>query len=232
MNTTKLLIIGVLAGTLGLVGCGDSGTTGGTGGDAGSGGSGGSGGTEPPPPACDSGPLTETDDTMTGEGALACVATLPFGLTIKLAATPTAPIQEGSNDFDLQVEIAIDAETVNTVVDLAQEVTLNSSVSTVNATEGDSDPTPFDVVDAAVPCTLALVEDQAAVMVTTISSNSWTLDDGGALTLTLETVTQLVEALGIPVVLTTEDDVPSPGDEPSCTFVDGVKPSVSFPIAL
>jgi hypothetical protein len=215
------MVIGVLAGTLGLVGCGDDSTTG-AGGTAGTG---GSGGTEPPPPACDPGPLTETADTRIGEGALACVATIPFDLTIKLAATPKAAISNGSNDFDLQVEVAIDATTVNTVVDLAQEVTVTSSVSTVNATAGDSGATPFDVVDAAVPCTLALVRDQDAVMVTTISANSWTLDDGDTLTLTLEALTELVEAVGLPVELTTE------GDEPSCTFVDGVMPSVSFTIA-
>jgi len=221
MRITKLMVIGVLAGTLGLVGCGGDSSTAGTGGTGGTAGGGGSGGTEPPPPACDSGPLTETADTMVGEGALACVATLPFDLTIKLAATPKAAIAEGANDFDLQVEVTIDATTVNTVVGLAQEVTVNSSISTVNATAGDSDPTPFDVVDAVVPCTLALVRDQDATMVTTISANSWTLDDGGTLTLTLEAVTQLVNAVGIDVELTTE------GDEPSCDFV-GDKPSVSF----
>lgn len=226
MRITKLVVIGVLAGTLGLVGCGDDSSTGGggTGGSAGAGGSGGSGGSEPAP-ACDAGPLTSTDGTVIGEGALACVATLPFDLTIKLAATPTAAIAAGSNEFDLQVEVTIDADTVNTVVDLADEVTVNSSISTVNATAGDSDPTPFDVVDTAVPCTLALVRDQAATMVTTISANSWTLDDGGTLTLTLEAVAQLVEALGLPVELTTE------GAEASCQFV-GDMPSVSFSLPL
>jgi hypothetical protein len=161
---------------------------------------------------------------MIGEAALACMETIPFGLIIKLAATPKAAIQEGSNEFDLQVEVAVDADTVNSVVDLAQGLTVNSSVSTVNATEGDSDPTPFDVVDAAVPCTLAFVRDQAAVTVTTISASSWTLDDGGTLTLTLEAFTELVVALGIPVELTTE------GADPSCTFVDGVMPSVQFTV--
>jgi hypothetical protein len=226
MRISKLMVIGVLAGTLGLVGCGDDGSTG-TGGTPGTGGTAGGGGTggSEPAPACDSGPLTSTDGTMIGEAALACVATLPFDLTIKLAATPKAAIAAGANDFDLQVEIAIDATTVNTVVALAQEVTVTSSVSTVNATAGDSGATPFDVVDAAVPCTLALVRDQDAVMVTTISANSWTLDDGDTLTLTLEALTELVEAVGLPVELTTE------GDEPSCTFVDGVMPSVSFMIA-
>ncbi len=219
---SKLFLLAVLSGTLGLVGCGDDATTpaGGSGGTAGTGGTGGS----EPPAACDAGPLTTTEDTVIGEGELACVATLPFGLTIKLAATPKAPIENGTNEFDLQVEVAIDAETVNSVVDLAQEVTVNSSITTINATAGDSDPTPFDLEDAAVPCTLALVRDEAAVMVTTVDASSWTLDDGGTLTLTFEALTELVEAVSIPVELSTE------GDEPSCTFV-GDKPAVSFSIA-
>lgn len=213
MRISKLMVIAVLTGTLGLVGCGDdSSTTGG----------GGAGGSEPLA-ACDAGPLTTTADTLIGEGELACFATLPFGLTLKLAATPTAPIQAGTNEFDLQVEVAIDAETVNSVVDLAQEVTVTSSISTINATAGDSDPTAFDLDDGSVPCTLALVRDQAAVMVTTIEANSWTLDDGGTLTLTLEALTEMVEAIGIPVDLSTE------GAEPSCNFV-GDMPTVSFSV--
>lgn len=213
MRITKLVVIAVLAGTLGLVGCDSDSSEGG-------GGTGGTGGSEALP-ACDAGPLTSNDATEIGTGALDCVATLPFGLDLKLAATPKGAIAAGANDFDLQVEISIDAETVNSVVDLAQEVTVTSSITSVNATAGDSDPTPFDVVDGAVPCTLALVRDQAAVMVTTISSNEWTLDDGDTLTLTVEAVTEVVEALGLPVELTTE------GDEPSCVFV-GDMPSVSF----
>ncbi len=227
MRISKLMVIAVLTGTLGLVGCGDDSSTtpdGGSGGTAGSGGGGGGGaGGSEPLSACDAGPLTTTADTMIGEGALDCVQTIPFGLIITLAATPTAPIQAGANEFDLQVEVAIDAETVNSVLGFAQEVVINSSVSTINATAGDSNSTPFDLDDGSVPCSLAFVRDEAAVMVTTIEANSWTLDDGGTLTLTFEALTELVEALGLPVELSTE------GDEPSCNFV-GDMPTVSFSV--
>ncbi len=43
-------------------------------------------------------------------------------------------------------------------------------------------------------------------------------------TLTLEALTEVVEALGLPVELSTEG-----GDEASCTF-DGDMPSVSFSV--
>jgi len=226
MRTSKLVVMAVLTGTLGLVGCGDdASTTDGTGGTAGTGGSGGEGGVggSEPPAACGAGPLMMTADTMVGEGALDCEQIIPFGLVIRLAATPTAPVQAGANEFDLQVEVAIDAETVNTVVGLAEEITITSSVSTINATAGDSDPTPFDLDDGSVPCSLSFVRDEAAVMVTTIETNSWTLDDGDTLTLTFEALTELVEAVGQLVELSTE------GAEPSCNFV-GDLPSVSFSV--
>ncbi len=222
----KILLISVLAGTLGLVGCSDSG---GNGGSAGSGGTPGTGGTagdggggnggEVPVEACSDGPLAETGET--GSGDLACVATLPFDITVSFNATPTADLQEGENTFDLQIEVAIDAATVNTVVDLASEVTVLSDSASIDATAGDSDPTPVDVVDEGVPCSLAFERDMDAVIVSTVSQGTWTLDDGATLELTLSDITQEVEALGIPVTLTTE------GDEPSCEWT-GDLPSVSF----
>lgn len=222
----KLVLIGVLTGTLGLIGCGGdsaeagTGGTGGTGGSGGSGGSGGTGGTGGgSATACSDGPLAETGQTGTAD--LACVATLPFDLTVRFNATPTAELQAGENTFDLQVEVAIAADTVNTVIDLAQEVTVNGATATIDATAGDSDPTPVDVIDEGVPCTLTFERDTDAVIVTTVSQGSWTLDDGATLELTLEALTQEVEALGLPVTLTTE------GSEPSCQFVSDL-PTVQF----
>ena len=223
MRMTKLMVLGVLAGTLGLVGCGDSATSGGTAGSGGSGGSGGQGGSGggEPLPACSEGPLAETGQT--GSGALSCVATLPFDLTLSFNATPVNPLQQGSNNFDLQIEVVIDAATVNEVLDLAPGVVADVAavMGTVNATMGDNNPTPVDIVDQGVPCALAFQRDTPAVVVTTVSQGSWTLDNGGTLELTLGAITQEVVALGIPVTLTTE------GDDPSCQFV-GAPPSVQF----
>jgi hypothetical protein len=213
------MMMGVLAATLGLVGCGSSSSnTGGSGGQGGSGGSGGSGGT-PMLSACSSGPLAETGET--GSAALACVATLPFDLTLSFNATPVNPVQVGENEFVLQVEVAIDAATVNTVVDLAQVVDVLGVFGTVSATADGSALPSADVVDEGVPCSLMFVRDEDAVIVTSVTNATWTLGAGETLELTLGSITQEVEALGLPVTLTTE------GAEPSCTFVD-VPPSVQF----
>jgi len=216
MKFMRLVLIGMLAGALGLVGCGDDATSDvGTGGTAGSGGTGGS----EPLEACSEGPLAETGQT--GTGALACVATLPFDLSLRFNATPREPLQAGANTFDLQIEVAIDADTVDTVIGLAPGADVTSVEGTIDATVGDSDPTPVVVNDEGVPCLLTFEESAPAVIVTTVSEGTWNLDDGGTLELTLGAVTQAVTALNIPVVLTTE------GDEPSCEFV-GNLPSVQF----
>lgn len=224
MRVSKLMVVAVLTGTLGLIGCGDDSTSSaGSGGTAGSGGMGGDGGTGGTPEACSEGPMAETDETETGTGQLACVATLPFDLTVSFNATPVNALQVGENEFELQIEVAIDADTVNTVVGLALGATVLGVEGTLNATMGDSDPTPVVAADEDVPCELEFVEDQDAVVVTTVSQGTWTLDEGSTLELTLEALTQLVEAVGLPVTLTTE------GEEPTCEFV-GDMPSVQFTI--
>ena len=222
MRISKLMTIAVLTGTLGLLGCGeDSSTTpsGGSGGTAGSGGEGGGGGMQMLT-ACSEGPLAGTGETATA--SLACVATLPFDISVSLNATPTAPLQAGANTFELQLEVAIDAATVNSVIDLASEVNVTDVRSTINATLGDLDPTPVETIDQGVPCTLTFERDTDAVIVTTVSEGTWNLDDGGTLELTLDSLTQAVEALGLPVVLTTEG-----GADATCQF-DGAMPSVQF----
>ena len=224
MRISKLMVIAVLTGTLGLVGCGDDSSTtpDGTGGTAGSGGSGGEGGAGGMQmlTACSEGPLAETGQT--GTAALACVATLPFDISVSFNATPTAPLQAGANTFELQLAVAIDADTVNSVIDLASSVDVTDVRSTIDATLGDSDPTPVETVDQGVPCTLTFEADTDAVIVTTVSEGTWNLDEGGTLELTLDSLTQAVEALGLPVVLTTEG-----GTDATCQFV-GDMPSVQF----
>lgn len=224
MRTSKLFVIAVLTGTLGLVGCGDDSSTtpDGTGGTAGSGGEGGAGGMQMLE-ACSEGPLADTGQTATG--SLACVATLPFDISVSFNATPTAALQMGANTFGLQVEVAIDADTVNEVIGLAAGVDVTDARATIDATLGDSAPTPVEVVDEGVPCSLTFVADTDAVIVTTVSEGTWNLDEGGTLELTLDSLTQAVEALGLPVVLTTE------GAEPTCEFV-GDMPSVQFSLPM
>jgi hypothetical protein len=219
----KLVLMSALVGTLGLVGCGDDTVETGTGGSgtggSGTGGTAGNGGGGTPADVCSMGPLAETGQTASGE--LSCVATLPFDLTVTFNATPTGTLQQGENEFDLQLEFAIAAETINTIVDLASEATLTGAEASITATTGDTGATTQEVVDEGVPCTLLFERDTDTVVVTTVSQGTFTLDEGSTLELTLESLTQAVTALGIPVVLTTE------GTEPSCEFV-GDMPSVSF----
>ena len=61
----KLLLIGVLSGTLGVVGCSDDETGGGTGGTGGTGGGNGGTGGSTMLDACSTGPLATTGETGT-----------------------------------------------------------------------------------------------------------------------------------------------------------------------
>jgi hypothetical protein len=207
-------------GNGGIGGSGGMAGAGGIGGSGGAGGTGGTGGTMLD--ACGTGPLATTGET--GTAALKCTATLEFDLTLNFNATAVNGVEVGANDFDLQFEVAIDEGTVNEVLMLAPGLVadVNAVTGTVNATMGDSDPTPREIVDEGVPCALAFEEGTAAGVVTTVDDGTWTLDEGDTLELTMESLTFEVVALGIPVTLTTA------GDHPACAFVDGVKPSVQF----
>ncbi len=216
----KLAVVGVLAGTLGVVGCGDDETPTGTGGTGGGGGMGGS------LPACDSSALPNSGQTASAQ--LACEEGIPFDLTLSFNATPTGPVMAGENQFELQTSIEVDVETVNEVLGLAPGVvlTVNGNRARVTPTQGDSSETSVNIEDEGVSCSLPFVADTPAVFTMSVNMGTFTLDDGNILELTLDSLTEELIALEIPVTLTTEG-----GDEASCDFlpVDApVLPTVSF----
>ena len=212
----KLMVLGTLAGTLGIVGCSDDETTGGTGGTGGGGGMGGASA-----PACNSSALPDTGATASAQ--LACVATIPFDLTLSFNATPTGPVTAGENEFELQTSIAVDPETVNDVLVLAPGVvlTVTGNTARVTPTLGDSSETSVTIEDEAVPCSLPFIEDTPAVFTMSVNTGTFTLDEGDTLELTLDAITEQVTAIGIPVVLTTEG-----GEDATCVFLPEENPEL------
>ena len=217
----KLIVVGMLASTLGIVGCGDDETTGGTGGTGGGGGMGGASA-----PACNDSALPTTGQTASAN--VACVEGIPFELTLSFNATPTGSVTAGENEFELQTSISVDVTTVNEVLDLAPGVvlTVNSNSARVTPTQGDSSETSVSIEDEGVPCSLPFIEDTPAVFTMSVNTGTFTLDDGNTLELTVDAITQDLIAIGIPVTLTTEG-----GEEASCDFlpVDNPElPTVTF----
>jgi hypothetical protein len=160
------------------------------------------------------------------EGRLRCdtqFATFPIGITLKMAATPSTEIQQGENDFALQVEFGVDAETVDLALSRnVGVIQVESIAAIIDATMGDSDPMPVAVVDAPVPCSQKFEAGTPATFVSRPVGATWTLDAGQTLELSVQQFEELFVALdGSDFKLTTL--VP----DANCTW-QTAPPSVSF----
>ena len=150
-------------------------------------------------PVCGAGrSIPETATTEVGH--LRCdpgFATFPIGLDLKMAATPSTEIEQGENEFALQVEFAVDAQTVNLALSRnIGVIRVESIMATVDATMGDSNPTPVTVEEAPIPCTVTFEAGAPATFVSPRVDATWTLDIGQTLQLTLQDYEEVVVALG------------------------------------
>jgi len=226
----KLVLIGVLAGTLGLIGCGDddnggsagNGGNAGTGGTAGSGGDGGTGGDDGV--VCGEGESID-DSYMTGNGSVTCdglgVITVPIGVT--LAAKADGPI-EGATDVDVRVQFTIDEDTVGELGALVQQALIGESSADIDEVGGDSATN----VPATVPCTADFTVDTddngepGPVVVTTPAVvASWTAADGSIVLEAVDMTFAIIQP--VPLTLSTS------GAEPACTWIE--QPTVTLDAA-
>ena len=176
-------------------------------------------------PVCGAG-RAPPEIAMTDEGRLRCdtqFATFPIGLILEMEATPSTAIQQGENDFVLQVEFGIDAQTVDFALSRnIRVIRVESIMATVDATMGDSDPTPAAVEEAPVPCTVTFEAGAPATFVSPPINATWTLDVGQTLELTLQQYKEVVVGLGGSYFTFT-----TLGPEANCVWETG-PPSVSF----
>jgi hypothetical protein len=231
----KLSVIALLTGTLALVGCGDdggagtagsggSGATGGSGGSGATGGSGGSGGSAMVP-VCGEGRTLDPAFTM-DEANIACVVlggAATLDLTIVFAGN-TEALMTGTNDFDLQMEVVITADTVNGLIGFGvTEATFNLAVGTAVTTAGSDPAEEADIPEDPVPCSLAFTMDEGAGLVTPVVNVPFTLNDGTTQTLDLEGFSGVVNALGMDLTISTDP-------EGGCTWENDTPPSISFDV--
>ena len=214
MRISKLVMLAVLSGTLGLVGCGDDASTsvggsGGSGGTAGTGGTGGSG-----LEAC--GADETLDETFTtAEGSVSCdglgVVTVPIGVV--LAAKPMGDIT-GDVDFDVQVQFIIDEATVGMLGGLVQTAEIDESSADLADAEGNGTVN----VPATVPCSVDFTGGEAITVTTPATTGTWTAADGS---IVLEAADMTFSiAMPVPLGLSTKDP------DPACTWV--TMPSITF----
>ena len=212
MRITKLMVIGVLAGTLGLVGCGDesssTGGSGGSGGIAGAGGSGGgaagSGGTGTPD-VCGDGESIDESFT-TAEGSVTCDALGVIEVPIGVVLAAKADVVDGANDVEVQVQFVIDEDTVASLGALVTEALIGEASADVD----DSERSGAVNVAATVPCSVDFTVDTddngnpGPVIVTTpVQTASWTAIDGS---IVVEAVDMTFEiAQPVPLALSTKE---------------------------
>jgi len=225
----KLVLIGVLTGTLGLIGCSDdsgsagsagSGGSGGSGGSAGGGGStggGGEGGEGGGIAACGAGETID-DSYTTGAGSVTCdglgVITVPIELV--LAAKSDTP--DGETAVDVRVSLNLSEDTVATLGGLVSEALIGEASADV----GDVPLSAAVNVAATVPCTIDFSQGGPIEVVTPADLAAWTAIDG-SIVLEIVDITFAI-AQPVPLTLTTK------GDDAACTFVE--TPQVVLPPVL
>jgi hypothetical protein len=163
----------------------------------------------------------------TASGILYCEAGggPPVQIVVTMAASPLTAVQEGPIDFETQFEFGVTAETVNELLQFGVSTfRVESLGATIDATMGDSNPTPVLVSESPVPCIGILEWDTVHSTVTPTINATWTLDDGPVLELTAQQFEETLTALGITETLTTE------GPDANCVW-DTPPPAVSFAAA-
>ena len=216
MRITKLVVISVLAGTLGLIGCGSDSSSGsaGSGGSAGTGGAGG--GTAPI--ACNGDAIDESFTTDAGSVTCDALGTVTVPIGIVLGAKP---VGDESDDFEVQAQLIIDEDTVAALGAFVTVATIGDGSADV-----DSVPASNEVnVPADTPCTVDFTVDSndsgaagPVVVTTPVETAAWT-DVDGSVVLEATEATFVITA-PVPITLSTK------GDEPECTWV--THPTVSF----
>lgn len=222
MRISKLVVIAVLTGTLGLIGCGsDSDGDAGSGGTAGSGGMGGEGGAGGTPFVCGSdASIDESFDTDSGMVTCDALGTIDVPIEIVLAAKPMGDIS-GEVDFEVQAQFIISEETVATLGALVQTAIIEETSVDVADSEGDGEIS----VPATVPCEVDFTEDSNGNMVagpvvvtTPIAAGAWTDIDGSIVV----EATEMAFTIASPVPLT----LSTAGENAACVW-DSI-PTITF----
>lgn len=205
MRISKLWVIAVLAGTLGVVGCSD---------DTVDEGGGGAGGSPPPPAACGAGESVD-GSYETSEGSVSCdglgVITVP--IDVVLAAKPSGDI-DGEVDFDVRVQFILTEDTVDTLGALVQTAVIDEASADVADSEGND---PINV-PATVPCSVDFTSGDAITVTTPVAAGAWTAVDGSIVLDATDMTFSIKEP--VPLGLSTKDP------DPACTWV--VIPSITF----
>jgi hypothetical protein len=143
-------------------------------------------------------------------------------LEAELTAKPKAPLQSGSNTYEVQLAVSIDESTVNTILDLIGISRLRFLVVTfgVLPVTGTTSPSSVAFANLPIPCDVPLVQNTPIDIIMPVGEATWELDDGTTQELAVDSMDISFNALGLDINLAI-------GPDGNCSW-DTEAASVSF----
>lgn len=179
---------------------------------------------EIPLPECSDG--RSLDETFASDReSLTCsiLGAIDAIVDVELTAKPTAPLQSGSNTYDLQFAISIDAGTTAVISSLGVTTLRFLEVSaSVAPTLGTTSPSSIVFQNTPLPCDVRLVEETPIEVIMPAGQATWNLDDGSTQELAVDGIDVVFSAAGLNVPFTT-------GPDATCTW-DTEPARVSFSV--
>lgn len=145
------------------------------------------------------------DETFTSDRAPLACDIMGIGINFEgvLTAKPTAPLQSGSNTYDVQLAFGIDVDTVNLLINLTNEMTFTEITGTVAPTMGTTAPSSVAFQNTPLPCAESLIQDIPVEIILPVGQATWNLDDGTTQELTFEDIDVTLSAAGLDIPLMT-----------------------------
>lgn len=179
---------------------------------------------EIPLPECSDGRLL--DETFTSDReSLTCGTVIGFDVIVEaeLTAKPTAPLQAGSNTYDVQLALMVGEGAVDLLLGLGlSNVRFVGVAASVLPTMGTTDPSSVEFQNTPLPCDVPIVENTPVEIVMPIGQATWNLDDGTTQELAVDRIDIVINALGLDLPFTT-------GPDGVCTW-DAEVAKVSFSV--
>ncbi|MGB5809635.1 MAG: hypothetical protein WBG86_03840, partial [Polyangiales bacterium] len=146
---------------------------------------------------------------------------IPIPVDVVFTGRPTAPLQVGSNTYEIQAFVGFSESVVDLLINLTTLLTFLDLTVDVVPTVGTASPSTETLQTSPLPCDLSLQSGGGVGVTFPVSQEVWILDTGMTQELTLENVSATINASGLELILSTVpggacqwEDLP-----PSLTFV-------------
>jgi len=169
---------------------------------------------EIPLPECSGG--RSLDETFASDREpLTCSTVIGFEVMLEaeLTAKPTAPLQAGSNTYDVQLALTVGEGAVDLLLGIGlSNVRFVGVGASVLPSVGTTAPSPVEFQNTPLPCDVPIVQNTPIEIVMPIGQATWDLDDGTTQELTVDGIDIVINAAGLDLPFTTGPDGPCTWD--------------------